>query len=79
MDAFGITGGTLPHYRVYDREGNVARTFALDPAVYERGREGGLELTGPRASRTISGVAVQAERRAQPFRAALCGMSRRAN
>jgi thiol-disulfide isomerase/thioredoxin len=32
MEAFEITGGALPHYRVYDRDGNVVRTFALDPS-----------------------------------------------
>jgi len=27
MEVFAIEDGTLPHYKLYDREGNVARTF----------------------------------------------------
>lgn len=33
MDAFEITGGALPHYKLYDRTGKLRRTFALDPAA----------------------------------------------
>jgi thiol-disulfide isomerase/thioredoxin len=33
MEAFEITGGALPHYRLYDREGKLLKTFALDPSA----------------------------------------------
>ncbi len=33
MDAFEITGGALPHYKLYDRTGKLRRTFALDPTA----------------------------------------------
>jgi thiol-disulfide isomerase/thioredoxin len=33
MDAFEITGGALPHYKLYDRTGKLHRVFALDPAA----------------------------------------------
>jgi thiol-disulfide isomerase/thioredoxin len=33
MDAFEITGGALPHYKLYDRTGELRRVFALDPAA----------------------------------------------
>jgi thiol-disulfide isomerase/thioredoxin len=33
MEAFEITGGALPHYKLYDREGKLHRTFALDLAA----------------------------------------------
>jgi hypothetical protein len=33
MEAFEITGGALPHYKLYDRSGKLRRTFALDPAA----------------------------------------------
>jgi thiol-disulfide isomerase/thioredoxin len=33
MDTFEITGGALPHYKLYDRTGKLRRTFALDPAA----------------------------------------------
>jgi hypothetical protein len=33
MDAFEITGGALPHYKLYDRSGKLRRTFALDPSA----------------------------------------------
>jgi thiol-disulfide isomerase/thioredoxin len=33
MDDFEITGGALPHYKLYDRAGKLRRTFALDPTA----------------------------------------------
>jgi thiol-disulfide isomerase/thioredoxin len=33
MDAFEITGGALPHYKLYDRAGKLRRNFALDPTA----------------------------------------------
>ena len=33
VDAFEIPGGALPHYKLYDRKGQLRRTFALDPAA----------------------------------------------
>lgn len=33
VEAFEIDGGALPHYKLYDRRGNLRRTFALDPAA----------------------------------------------
>jgi thiol-disulfide isomerase/thioredoxin len=33
MDEFEITGGALPHYKLYGRDGKLIRTFALDPAA----------------------------------------------
>ena len=32
MAAFEITSGALPHYKLFDREGKLRRTFELDPA-----------------------------------------------
>jgi thiol-disulfide isomerase/thioredoxin len=34
--AFEITGGAIPHYKLYDRTGQLRRTFALDPAASEQ-------------------------------------------
>jgi thiol-disulfide isomerase/thioredoxin len=31
MEAFAIDGGALPHYKLFDREGNLIATFSLDP------------------------------------------------
>jgi thiol-disulfide isomerase/thioredoxin len=31
MDEFEISGGALPHYKLYGRDGKLIRTFALDP------------------------------------------------
>ena len=33
MDEFEITGGALPHYKLFDRAGKLHRTFALDPSA----------------------------------------------
>jgi thiol-disulfide isomerase/thioredoxin len=32
MTTFEISGGALPHYKLYDRTGRLRHTFALDPA-----------------------------------------------
>ena len=31
MEAFDIQSGSLPHYKIYDRDGALAATFSLDP------------------------------------------------
>jgi thiol-disulfide isomerase/thioredoxin len=31
MEAFEIDGGSVPHYKIYDRQGEVRRTFGVDP------------------------------------------------
>lgn len=31
MEAFQIESGSLPHYKIYDRGGEIAATFSLDP------------------------------------------------
>lgn len=31
MAAFGIESGSLPHYKIYDRNGNLVKTFEQDP------------------------------------------------
>lgn len=33
FDAFEITSGALPHYKLYDRTGKLRRTFELDPSA----------------------------------------------
>lgn len=33
MEAFDIVGGAVPQYKLYDRDGNLWRTIALDPAA----------------------------------------------
>jgi thiol-disulfide isomerase/thioredoxin len=33
MDEFEITGGALPHYKLFDRAGKLHRIFALDPSA----------------------------------------------
>jgi thiol-disulfide isomerase/thioredoxin len=33
MDAFEITSGALPHYKLLDREGKLRQVFELDPAA----------------------------------------------
>lgn len=33
MNAFDIASGALPHYKLYDRDGHLRRTFDLDPAA----------------------------------------------
>jgi len=33
VDAFEVPGGALPHYKLYDRKGELRQTFALDPAA----------------------------------------------
>jgi len=32
MEEFDITGGALPHYKLYDRTGKLRYTFGVDPA-----------------------------------------------
>ncbi|MGD9636691.1 MAG: TlpA family protein disulfide reductase [Pirellulales bacterium] len=36
MDAFEITSGALPHYKLYDRQGKLRQTFELDPSAKEQ-------------------------------------------
>jgi thiol-disulfide isomerase/thioredoxin len=36
MDAFEITSGALPHYKLFDRAGQLRHTFELDPAAAEQ-------------------------------------------
>ena len=36
MEQFEITGGALPHYKLYDRKQNLRHTFALDPSAAEQ-------------------------------------------
>jgi thiol-disulfide isomerase/thioredoxin len=36
MDAFDVASGALPHYKLYDRQGNLHRTFDLDPAAKQQ-------------------------------------------
>lgn len=31
MKAFGITGGALPHYKIYDKTGKEVKAFGVDP------------------------------------------------
>jgi thiol-disulfide isomerase/thioredoxin len=31
MQAFGITGGAIPHYKIYDKAGKLVKTFGIDP------------------------------------------------
>jgi thiol-disulfide isomerase/thioredoxin len=33
MKAFNVEGGALPHYKLFDREGQLRETFSLDPAA----------------------------------------------
>ena len=33
VEAFEIEGGALPHYKLYDRQGKLRRTFGVDPAA----------------------------------------------
>lgn len=33
MEAFEIDGGSLPHYKVYDRKGKLRQTFGVDPSA----------------------------------------------
>jgi thiol-disulfide isomerase/thioredoxin len=33
MEDFQISGGALPHYKLYGRDGKLIRTFALDPTA----------------------------------------------
>jgi thiol:disulfide interchange protein len=35
-EAFEITGGAIPHYKLFDRTGQLRRTFAQDPAASEQ-------------------------------------------
>jgi len=36
VDAFEVPGGALPHYKLYDRTGQLRRTFALDPSAKQQ-------------------------------------------
>jgi thiol-disulfide isomerase/thioredoxin len=36
LDAFEITSGALPHYKLYDRTGKLRRTFELDPSAKQQ-------------------------------------------
>jgi len=36
LDAFEITSGALPHYKLYDRTGKLRRAFHLDPAARQQ-------------------------------------------
>ena len=31
FEEFAIDGGAVPHYKLYDRQGRLSRTFATDP------------------------------------------------
>lgn len=33
MKAFGITGGSIPHYRIYDKTGKLVKAFGGDPEI----------------------------------------------
>jgi thiol-disulfide isomerase/thioredoxin len=33
METFEIASGAVPHYKLYDRTGNVRHTFGVDPAA----------------------------------------------
>ena len=32
-EAFEISGGALPHYKLFDRTGKLRRTFGVDPSA----------------------------------------------
>ena len=36
MEAFEVEGGALPHYKVFDRKGELRATFSLDPTAAEQ-------------------------------------------
>jgi thiol-disulfide isomerase/thioredoxin len=36
FDAFEIASGALPHYKLYDRQGKLRRTFELDPSAQQQ-------------------------------------------
>ena len=36
MDAFEIESGALPHYKLFDRKGELRATFAIDPSAAEQ-------------------------------------------
>jgi thiol-disulfide isomerase/thioredoxin len=36
MDAFEITSGALPHYKLFDRQGKLRQIFELDPSAKEQ-------------------------------------------
>ena len=33
MEAFEVEGGALPHYKLFDREGELQQTFGVDPSA----------------------------------------------
>lgn len=36
MDAFEITSGALPHYKLFDRQGQLRKVFELDPSAKQQ-------------------------------------------
>jgi hypothetical protein len=32
-EEFDVTGGAIPHYKLYDRSGKLRQTFGIDPAA----------------------------------------------
>lgn len=36
FEDFAITGGALPHFKLYDRKGKLRKTFASDPETYNQ-------------------------------------------
>lgn len=36
MDAYEITSGALPHYKLFDRQGKLRQVFELDPAAAQQ-------------------------------------------
>jgi thiol-disulfide isomerase/thioredoxin len=43
MEDFEITGGALPHYKLYDPSGTVSHTFALDPTAEKQFTTGDID------------------------------------
>jgi thiol-disulfide isomerase/thioredoxin len=43
VDAFEVPGGALPHYKLYDRKGELRHTFALDPAAKKQFTTGDVD------------------------------------
>jgi thiol-disulfide isomerase/thioredoxin len=43
MDDFEITGGALPHYKLFDRAGKLVRVFALDPSAERQFTTDGID------------------------------------
>jgi hypothetical protein len=36
METFEIDGGSLPHYKLYDRTGKLGQTFSVDPSAEQQ-------------------------------------------